>query len=785
MLRRLFAAVCCLISLPLLANSTLPLDDSKALDLLAPANMQLFYAEPVALSAKPPAITTEPSQFIKGLKPADALERIKGGSYWLYAKIRNDSSNATWVFEPYDSVIDSLHIYLFSQEKALQLSSGYLHPQFYNLSYGVDFDLQPGEEMEILVFIQSRYFSGFPRMEIKSKSEFLGWRGTENSLVIACFGAITVLAFYNLFIGVWTRDKSYLYYSIYLVTSLVAWAAAFNGLAGWFSIHSYQTLIPPFFLTNFFNTLYFIHFLDLPKSHPRLARYSYGFAAFTLLASFSLPLMPPGIYMCLFQVTAAIWVLLALGCGIHRLRNGYKPARFFVAAFAVLFLGSFASILPLFGHSFAVKHHYLVTLITQTLDMLLLSLALADRIHLLRRDKDDAYAKANLSDKLAMQKEQAANLKLQQALSISEEESKRKSDFLRMVSHELRTPLHSIMSSAEQWWDTEDEESRRDLVDYISYGAARLRTQVDNLVILAETDDSNVTPSESIFELRPVLDRLCEAAKTLLHEDVEFHMVCDRDLPRTCYGDVYLTEHLIRTVLENACQYTKHGRVDFKINWDKGEQTLDISIIDTGCGMTREQEQMMFNDFVQVSRGLDRESQGLGLGLTICYRLCEILSADFIIRSEVGLGTHLNIRLPVSEKNMEPAVDLVDQPLGRVLIVEDNLINAKVLLKIIEHLGYQGHIAMSGQEAISNLEHNSYHVILMDIQMPVMDGLTATRWIRQRRITTPVVAVTANSDADVRRRCFEAGMNDLLVKPVRRADIRRVLEQQSAYQSST
>ena len=783
MLLRLWITVCCLISMPLFANNLLPLNDQKSLDLLDPATIRLFHGD--ASYGEVPVIKGDPASFIESLTPVDGINLFNGGSYWLYAQVRNDSSNQSWVFEPYDSVIDTLHFFFYSANGVEQYSSGYLHPQSHSLSYAIEFQLPPTQQAEILVFIESRNFSGFPRFEIKSKAEFLSWRNVQVSLVIGCFGAVVALAFYNFFIGLWTRDKSYLYYSAYLVASLVAWTSAFNALADWFSIRSHHMLIPPFFLIVFFNTLYFIHFLDLTNNHPKLTRLCYGFLGFTVVASLTFPLINPGLYMLLFQLTCVAWVVLALSCGIYRLRLGYKPARFFIAAFGVLFVGSFVSILPSLGDGFAVRHHYIVTLITQTLEMLMLSLALADRINLMRNDKDKATAKANMIDKLTFQKEQEANLKLQQALLISEKESKHKSDFLRMVSHELRTPLHSIMSSAEQWWVTENEESRRDLVDYISYGAARLRTQIDNLVILAETDDHNVTPSPSVFQLRPVLDRLCESSRSLLHENVVLEMVCDQGLPVTCYGDVYLIEHLVRTVLENACQYTRRGKVDFCIGWDKSQQALEFSVVDTGCGMTREQEQIMFNEFVQVSRGLDRSSQGLGLGLTICYRLCEILSADFIIRSEVGVGTRLNIRLPVVEKNVQVLNEIEGQPLGRILIVEDNLINAKVLLKIIEHLGYQGHIVMSGQEAISNLETNSYHVILMDIQMPIMDGLTATRWIRQRGITTPIVAVTANSDADVRRRCHEAGMNDLLVKPARRADIRRVLEQQSFYQLTT
>jgi CheY-like chemotaxis protein len=114
-------------------------------------------------------------------------------------------------------------------------------------------------------------------------------------------------------------------------------------------------------------------------------------------------------------------------------------------------------------------------------------------------------------------------------------------------------------------------------------------------------------------------------------------------------------------------------------------------------------------------------------------------------------------------------------------VVEDNAVNAKVMERMILYLGYDVDLADSGQQALALLERHHYHVILMDIQMPVMDGITATRWIRQRRIDTPVIAVTANSDSRVRNRCFDVGMNDVMVKPVRRSDIRRLLEQHISY----
>jgi signal transduction histidine kinase len=732
----------------------------------------------------PPApISAE--NFVAGLEQVPQVDQITGGRYWLYAKVENVTDVNEWVFNSYNSVIDRIHIYLYTTKGIREVSSGYLYPHEQSLHYGIELNLPRSEQYEILVLIESRYFSGLPQFEFITKIDYQQDTLFENLLFIGCFGAIIILAFYNLFLAVSLRDKSYLYYALYLLLSVFAWAAAFNALAEWLSWYSHYLLIPPFFLTIAFNTLYYIHFLELPQNSPKLSRFSYGLVIGCFAMVLVFPLFSPGIYMTLFGLSSFVWIVSGLSCGLIRLHNGYKPARFFVAAFVVLFVGMLLSILYLFGVQPMVKNSYLVTLVAQTIDMLLLSLALADRINIYREERESALKKYFEVERRAMKIEQEANIKLHQALTISVGDSQKKSEFLRMVSHELRTPLHSIVSSVEQWNDSGNEWDKLDLVSFVSHGANRLRSQIDNLVLLAETDDSQLDPIVSDFEIRPLLFKLSSNVAGLIQQDVEFIFQTiveypstnSAELPVTFQGDVYLVEHLLRSVLENACKYTSQGKVEFNVSWDEIKHKLIADITDTGHGMTQEQQKTIFNEFVQVSHGLDRQSEGLGLGLTICYRLCKILAADFEIDSILGEGTHVRISLPLESSSQEFTSSESEVHLKNlVLIVEDNLVNAQVLQHIVAQLGYNVDVVFSGQEALRNLEHLDYDLILMDIQMPVMDGITATRWIRQRGIETPIVAVTANSDFAVRRQCIDVGMNEVMVKPVRQADIGLVLD---------
>lgn len=754
-----------------IAQVTVPLNDSTdRVDLLS--YERYYLAEPTIAAAAP----ENPKQLLKNLGRSERVDRVKGGGYWFYFNVKNQSAKSSWVLNVYDSIVDTIEIYAYYPDGRIEtIQTGFLEKSEYLFSYGVNLELPVNESVDILLFMQSRYFPDNPRIELTPQTEFISWIKFEYTLVIGCFGAILILSFYNFFLGFWVKDRSYFYYSLYLLCSLAAWMGAYNATAEWFDIYSYWSLLPPFYLLVAFNILYFIHFLELRSNLPIVTRWLYGLVIMSFLLCIAMPLFDMGQYMMIYGGLSALWVLVALGCGIYRYLQGYRPARFFVLAFTILALGVLVTLLPIFFPQLDLEREYLVSIITQTIDMLLLSLALADRINLLREDKELALTNALQLEVWATEKEQQANVKLQQALDLSEEESQRKTDFLRMVSHELRTPLYSIMASVEQWDVLDDEQQHRDLLYYMSYGAARLRMQVDNLVLLAETDDDSLEPTLRSFEVRPLFESLAENARGLLHERVQFHLLYSESIPSQLKSDSYLLQHMLRTVIDNACKYTEFGRVELRVDWFDGE--LTVQIVDTGCGMSREQERNIFQDFVQVSRGLERDSEGLGIGLTVCYRLSEVLGANLSLSSALGEGTRVNISIPL-EQGESTTVTTGSVKQAKVLIVEDNLVNAQILESLLESMGACPDIVNSGQSALAAIQDVNYDLILMDLQMPVMDGVTATRWIRQRGYLMPVVAVTANSDSAVRKRCAAVGMNDFLVKPLRRSDLQRVMERQ-------
>jgi signal transduction histidine kinase len=593
------------------------LDSSESVDLLYGVE-GLYYADSRDASSIKNEYPLAPSAenisgFLAKLTPVETFNVLDSGAYWFYAVIENPTDIESWVLNPSSPMMERIHLFLYREGGIQQISGGYQYSSQYPSHFGVDFDLASSQKLELLIYMQSSAYSMAPTFEVVSRDNYIKAVSMENSLLIGCFGAIGILCLYNAFVGFSTRDKSFIFYAVYLFSVLIAWFTAFDMFPGWYSFKDFTAFRAPFFLTITFNILYYNYFLELPSRHPRLSKSSYVIAFISLVMALTPSWYTPLEYMLICGVISALWIFSGLFSGIFSYYKGYKPARYFVLAFVVLFTAvGLLIVLPL-SHNNTFKNGYVITLVAQTLDMLLLSLALADRINIFREQKEEALTDSITIKNNAIVMEHEANLKLQQALDLSEEESKRKTEFLTLMSHELRTPLHSIISSVDQWDEAEEFSMKSDLISFIGYGAFRLKSQIDNLVLFAETDDTNLQSNSQVFEIRPLLEKLCRGVAGLVHERVEFHYLPSEatgknKIPVGFNSDAYLIEHLIRSVLENACKNTEFGRVEFIVAWNDKDSALKIDIIDTGCGMTMEQQKHMFNAFVQVSRGLDRKS---------------------------------------------------------------------------------------------------------------------------------------------------------------------------------
>lgn len=690
---------------------------------------------------------------------------LRGGRYWLNIQVKSDDPNTRWALGRLGSYIENVETWVFQGESVQHGKSGQFYPHDFPLHYGVKFTLQPGKLYDVWVLFDSRYFTGVPTAHILPEDDYAYEVLVDNLLIIGCLGSILILALYNLLLSVWTQSRDYLYYSLYLASTFIGWAAVFKVFSQTLNLTHVGLIIVPFYLNIVTNILFYRHFLAINKqTHPLMYQYGNAVAmvAFGLACVF--PFIPLWASYLLINLMTGFWLWGGLVAGIVRWSQGYKPARFYVGGFFCMCIGGALVVLPYLGLPRVTQKEYLLTLVAQTIDVLLLAIALADRINIMRQEKAQALEYAREVDQKATQVLLDANQKLSHALGVAEENQRQKDQFIMAVSHELRTPLNAISASLGQLSDSREEQERAMLHQYIQFGTDRLSSQVENLIMLAETDQQKIKPHQRLFLLSSLLKRITRLAEGyLFNKPVRFSIDVRGGHYNGYHGDDYLLIRLLTPVLENACKFTEQGDVILIV--EATENSVTFCFEDTGRGIAPAMQSRLFESFTQASTGYQREFEGLGIGLTVCQRLARLLGAAITIDSEPGRGTRFVVAVPMqghADANQQGGVIAG----GHVLVVEDNEVNAKVLNALLKRLGLTSELAENGMLAVERIREQSFDIVLMDLQMPVMDGFSSASAMRKMGVHCPIVAVTANSDYEARIKCFDVGMNDLITKPL-------------------
>ena len=739
-----------------------------------------------------------PSQFLYQLNPVDAMSPA-GGVYWYRGTISNLSDNTEYNLSPTKTSVDRFDFWvIYPDGDIVHDVTGYLHQATVNFNHVIELSLPKGRTVEYWARVEGRYNTGQLRMELVEREESDRAARVTSSVTLLCLGIILGLSFYNFFIYAWSRHKSYFYYALYLAITFVGWAAVFNIVSNVLGIYSLHFLFTCFFLNISANIKFYLHFLDLHRYYPRVTMVSYGVFYLSIAAFISQFFVSTWLTYSMVNVLSAVWLILGLLAGILRFKDGYKPARFFILGFAVFVFGAAISLLPYFGMPPLVDNAYMTTLVCQALDSILLALALADRINVLRQERQQALERAREADhnaNMVLTKANEtlleANVKLKTSLDIAETEKKRKDEFIMTVSHELKTPLNSISSSIDSISTTEDMTEIHQHLKYMRHGTDRLNAHVMHIVMLAETDNQHLVVHNRPFQTSYMADKLISVARSsLIEKDVELSSHIAQQTALAYKGDFHLIFHMILPIVENACHYTHKGHVTISFNTFKYEQAnteggnggalsqgadgMEVVVTDTGVGIPESKLHQIFGSFAQLGSGYERKFEGLGLGLTVASRIAEYLNASISVESRENTGSSFSLRIPLECLDDEINGVQVDLT-GNALVVEDNLVNSKVMVAILDKLGVVSTVAENGEVAVEKFDPSKYDFILMDLQMPVMDGFRATELIRNIDASIPIIAVTANTDSEARTRCFDLGIDEIIEKPIRKSDVQRVL----------
>lgn len=630
--------------------------------------------------------------------------------------------------------------------------------------------LQPGEEKTVYLRIAS---SSSLRMPLNLWEPFAFHQAERIHLLLdgLYFGILLLMLFYNFCLLMSVRDISYFYYIAY-TSSLTVFQLAMTGYGFeyiWSDLPAINDHLIPLgiCLIAIFVLKFSQRILVLKQQSPAMHSFFNAVVLLMCLGAFASVLLPNQVVIrpIIFgAIVAACLMLFAGGKGSVR---GSITAKWFLLAWSSLLLGSLILALMSMGWLPANIVTTNAFMFGSALQVALLSLTLAERLNQINREK-------TRMEKEAKRALEVVNQSLQ-------DNNRIKDEFLATISHELRTPMNGVLGCLEHIHHEPISEKVETYVNYADRSARHMMLLVDSLLTYTELQSGKLALVEKLFVTRELVD----ASRMLFTElskrkDVALNFFIETSTPDQIVGDFTRVSQILNNLLDNAIKFTHHGQVEVRIHGERAgmnpnEFQLLIQVSDTGIGIAKEKLDLIFERFRQVDGAFNRGYGGLGIGLAVIKALLDQMHGSIEVKSEENKGTTFTVHIPCHY--VVPAPEMAEaEPIAmprtaalRVLVVEDNPVNQMVLKGLLKKQGFDVSTADNGAQALAWVKKNPVDIILMDCQMPIMDGFQASREIRQLPEPTasvPIIAVTANAMSQDRERCLAAGMNDHTCKPI-------------------
>ncbi len=696
-------------------------------------------------------------------------------------KVSSDPAN--WLLELAYPPLDKLDLYLPDGHGGFTLAqrTGDTLPfdsrPIRQNNYLFDLKLEPGKPLRVYLRLESQGSIQAP-LTLWSPKAYLEEQPGRIYVLGIIYGVLLVMLIYNLFIFLSVRDTSYLYYILY-IASFGLYQISVNG-AGieyfwpnnpWWANASTPFLIGSAGLFGCQFARSFLHTREHSLWIDRILRVLMGVGALVMVLALTVSY---AVALRLATYLALAFTVVIFTAGIVAWLRGMRVARYFIFAWSAFLLGGIINTLMVLGFLPNVFLTMYASQIGSALEVGLLSLALADRINAMKEERTRILQETS-------RKLEQLNLELASS-------NRLKDEFLATVTHELRTPMSGVIGSLELMQTVPMDV---ELAQYhkTATGSARdMMRMVNDILALIELQAGKLYPRREPFSLRGLCDGLrAQYAPRAEERGLRFVLQLDESLPDTLEGDAGKLAQALGYLIDNAIKFTHQGGVNLRVGGVANSEglALRIEVQDSGIGFSTPSDGALYQRFFQLDGSLTREYGGLGIGLALCRKLVALLGGTLAHESMPGQGSRFALDLQVGQpvQSIAPPPRRAGGQVLRspdqctVLVVEDNAINQLVIRGMLLKLGYRVRTADNGAEAIELLRRESIDTVLLDCQMPVMDGFATCRAIRTlpRCADLPVLAITAHSHSGDRERCLAAGMSDYMAKPVKFEELQALL----------